>query len=288
MSNTQANPTDYNTEIPPTWCPGCGNFAIWAALKNALTSLGLKPWQCVIVFGIGCSGNMTDFIRSHGFHALHGRGIPVAEAVKLTNHKLQVIVVAGDGDTYGEGMGHFIAATRGNHDIKLLVHNNHVYGLTTGQSSPTTIKGTKTKSTPQGVIEIEANPLALAISSGATFISRAFAGDIPHTQLLISQALQHRGFALVDILQPCVTFNREQSYAWYGERIYKLEDTGYKPNDRQKSFVKAMETEKIPLGVFLKEEKPAYHEEIAFLKENPLVEHSIASIDLNPALEEFL
>lgn len=288
MPDEQPKQTDFQTGIFPTWCPGCGDYAIWAALKNALVAIGLHPSELVVVFGIGCSGNMADFFRSHGFHALHGRGIPVAEAVKLTNHKLPVIVVAGDGDTYGEGMGHFIAAARGNHDIKLIVHNNQVYGLTTGQSSPTTTKGTPTKSTPGGVIELGVNPMAIALSSGATFISRAFAGDIPHTASLLKQAIEHRGFALVDILQPCVTFNRINTYDWYRQRIYKLEDGGYEPKDRQKAFAKAMENERIPLGIFFKEEKPAYHEEIPFLKDKPLVKQSIATIDLSPALEEFL
>jgi len=282
------NALDYHTQNNPTWCPGCGDFGIWGALKNALVSLDLKPFQFVIVYGIGCSGNMADFIFSHGFHALHGRAIPVAEAIKLVNHQLHIIVVAGDGDTYGEGMGHFIASARGNHDITLIVHNNQVYGLTTGQSSPTTNKGTKTKSTPSGVIEVGVNPIALALSSGATFVSRAFSGNIPYTSLLIKQAIEHCGFSLVDILQPCVTFNRDKSYDWYLQRIYKLDEMDYNFKDRQKAFEKAFETERIPLGVFYKEDKLAYHQEISSLKEKTLVQQSISSIDLSPALEEFL
>ncbi|OGY18373.1 MAG: 2-oxoacid ferredoxin oxidoreductase [Candidatus Chisholmbacteria bacterium RIFCSPLOWO2_01_FULL_50_28] len=280
--------TEYQSTVFPTWCPGCGDFGIWGSLKNSLVSLNLHPWQFVVVFGIGCSGNMADFFHAHGFHALHGRGIPNATAIKLTNHTLPVIIVAGDGDTYGEGMGHFIAAARGNHDITVIVHNNQVYGLTTGQSAPTTTKGTKTKSTPGGTIEIGVNPMALAISSGATFVSRAFSGDMAHTAGLIKQAVEHKGFALVDILQPCVTFNRINTYDWYRQRVYKLDDEGYTPTDRTKAFAKALEEEKIPLGIFYREEKPAYHEEVTALKEKPLVEQSISSIDLAPALEEFL
>lgn len=288
MSDQQPKISDFHTEIFPTWCPGCGDFGIWGALKNALVSLGWQPWEFVLVFGIGCSGNMADFFRAHGFHALHGRGIPVANAIKLANHKLPVIVVAGDGDTYGEGVGHLIASMRGNHDIKVFVHDNQVYGLTTGQSSPTTNKGTKTKSTPEGVIEFGLNPISLAISQGATFIARSFAGEIPYTTEIMKQALLHKGFALLDIFQPCVTFNRINTYDWFRERVYKLDAEAYRPDNRVTAYQRSLETDRLPIGVFFKEEKPAYHEQVSTLADMPLVEQSIAEINLSRAMQEFL
>lgn len=287
MPNQKLKISDYHTEVHPTWCPGCGDFGIWGALKNALIKLNLKPSQFVTVFGIGCSGNMADFFHSHGFHALHGRAIPVATAIKLTNHNLPVIVVAGDGDTYGEGMGHFIAAARGNHDITLVVHNNQTYGLTTGQSSPTTDKGTKTKSTPTGVVEESFSPLSTAITSHATFVSRGFAGDIPFTTDIIKQAIEHKGFSLVDIFQPCVTFNKVNTYDWFRQRIYKLDDNNHNPHDKLEALKISLETDKLATGIFYTEEKPPFHEQVSSLKEKPLVQQSIDTINLEPALKLF-
>ncbi len=268
----------------PTWCPGCGDFGIWSSLKMALSSLSIPQEDVVIVFGVGCSGNMADFIRCYGFHALHGRALSTAQGIKTANHRLKVIVVAGDGDTYGEGMGHFIASCRGNHDITLLVHDNQVYGLTTGQSAPTTPQGQHTKSTPQGQIDIPVNPISLAVSSGATFVARGYAGNIPLTTSLISQAIQHAGFSLVDVLQPCVTFNSTHSHMWYNDRVTPLEEKEF---SAMEAIQLSQDLEKLPIGVFYKTQRPTYHESIELLHTKTLLESTPTTVDLSDELTAF-
>lgn len=264
-------PNDYNTERKPTWCPGCGNFGIWAALKNVFAQKGWEPHQFAIVYGIGCGGNMPDFVKSYGLHSLHGRTIPVAEGIKLANHDLPVICIAGDGDAYGEGGNHLIHACRANHDITMLVHDNRIYGLTAGQVSPTSAHGFQTKSTPQGVIEYPVRALALAISQGATFVAQGFAGDLPHLRSLITKAIDHKGFSLLNILQPCVTWNKVDTFEFYRQNTYKLEESGYEPHDKLKAIEKSLETEKLPLGVLYEEKRPVYHEQEVSLQSGPLV-----------------
>lgn len=283
---TPISETTLHSPIFPTWCPGCGDYGIWASLKKALSELAIPEEELVMVFGVGCSGNMADFLRVYGFHALHGRSIPVAEAIKLANHNLKVIIIAGDGDTYGEGMGHFIAAARGNHDITLIVHNNGVYGLTTGQASPTSEKGRKTKSTPTGVVEVPVNPVAVAVTSGATWVGRGFAGNIPFTTELIKKAIEHKGFSLLDIFQPCVTFNKVNTAIWYNQRISKIEEQSN--TDKLKAIQWSLETEKLPVGVFYEDTtQQPYHEQVPALKDKSLVAQSIEKISLAQILLEF-
>lgn len=272
------NPNDYNTENRPTWCPGCGDFGIWAGLKGALAKQGLSPHQFVVVYGVGCSGNMTDFIKSYGFHSLHGRAVPNAEGIKLANHELPVIVVGGDGDLLGEGSGHLAHAARGNHDITVIIHDNRVYGLTTGQVAPTAKRGYKSKSTPNGIIEVEMNPLTLAISQGATFVARGFAGDIPNMVDLIDAGISHKGFSVIDVLQPCVTFNKINTYQYYRERVYKLEKMGHDPSDRYSAykFAEQPEDEGIPIGLFYENtDRLSYHEQELSLKNGPLIKKEV-------------
>ncbi len=261
---------DYNTKIQPTWCPGCGNFGIWAAIKNVMVKKSWEPHDYVVVYGVGCSGNMADFVGGYGLHSLHGRGIPNAEGVKLGNHDLPVIVVAGDGDTYGEANNHLIHAMRGNHDLTLIVHDNRIYGLTTGQASPTSEHGFVSKSTTHGLIEYPVNGLALAITQGATFVGQGFAGELQHLTGLIEQAIDHKGFSIVNVFQPCVTWNKVDTFAYFKEHTYKL-DEGYKPNDKLKAVELTMDRQKLPLGVLYQEERQAYHEQEFGLQEGPLI-----------------
>ena len=207
------------TATKPTWCPGCGNYGIWLALKSALTKLAIPRENIVIVYGVGCHGNMRDWMHVYGVEGLHGRALPVAQGIKLANPNLTVIAVTGDGDCLGEGGNHFIHAAKRNPNITVLVHNNEVYGLTTGQAAPTAQVGMVTKSTPTGVIDPPFTPSSLGIFTGATFAARGFAGDIPHLTDLISQAITHKGFSVVDMLQPCVTFDKIHTYQWYRERV---------------------------------------------------------------------
>lgn len=271
----------------PTWCPGCGNYGIWGAIKLGLRGTDYPKEKCVIVYDVGCSGNMADYNDYYGFHALHGRALPSAAGIKLANHDLKVLVIIGDGGCYGEGGTHFINLMRGNHDITVLVHDNHRYSLTTGQMSPTTDQGTKTKSTPQGSIEEPFNPMAVAISNHASFVAREFAGNIPALGKRITQGLNHDGFALIDVLQPCTVFNPAQGYEWYRERLVNLEDEGHTPDNRESAWKQAMRTDKLPVGLFWKQDKPAYHQHIPELKTTPLAHQPIETIDLAPLVKSF-
>ena len=272
----------------PSWCPGCGNYGILNALKAAISRAGLEPHRTVIVSGIGCSGKDPHFIRTYGFEGLHGRVLPVATGIRLANNRLKVIGCAGDGDAYGIGGNHFLHAVRRSIEITYLVHNNQVYGLTTGQTSPTSGKGFTSKSTPFGVIEEPINPLALALAGGATFVGRASVTDFSHFKDILTEALKHRGFALLDIFQPCVTFNPLNTYQWFSEKVYRLEDTGYRPDDRQKAFAKVTEAgDRLPIGIFYREEKPTYEDQIPQIRQTPLAEQPIDDIDIGRMLAEF-
>ncbi len=280
-------PADLGTEIFPTWCPGCGNFGIWGAWKKAISDLNLDIDKVLAVYGIGCSGNGADFTKTYAFHALHGRTLPVATGAELSNPELTVVTFAGDGDGYGIGLSHFIHSVRRNIDITFIVHNNQVYGLTTGQTSPTSDKGFKTKSTPHGVIEKPVNPIALALSSNGSFVARGFAGDINHLTGLIKEAINHRGFSLVDVFQPCITFNKKNTYQWFRERIYKLEETDYKTDNRKKAFEKALEEDdKLPIGIFYREKRPTYADELYSYVDKPLFKQKLDSIDISELIEE--
>jgi 2-oxoglutarate ferredoxin oxidoreductase subunit beta len=272
----------------PTWCPGCGNWGIGMAIKKALVELNYSPDQVVVVFGIGCSGNMNDFLNAYGLHSLHGRALPNAIGIKLANHKLPVLAVVGDGDCYGEGGNHFIHACRGNHDITVIVHDNRVYGLTTGQSAPTAPKGYRSKSTPLGLIEAPVNPLALALTSGATFVAQGFAGDLNHLVLILKEAITHKGFSLVNVLQPCVTFNKVNTYQYYLQRVYKLEKD-YQKDNFKLALEKAFEVneEKFPLGVIYQVKRPCYHESLPQISSLPLVEKK-RFLEYDSLIKEFI
>jgi len=263
--------SDYSG-IKPAWCPGCGNFGILKALNKAFVEMELEPHQVLLVSGIGQAGKLPHYTQGNVFNSLHGRPVPPAIGAKIANPELVVIAISGDGDGYGEGGNHFIHACRRNHDITYLVHNNQVYGLTKGQASPTSDPGFITKTTPFGA-DAPLNPIALAIISGATFVGRSFAGDINHLSSLIMKGVVHKGFALIDILQPCVAFNHKNTFQWYRERVYKLEnEDGYNPNDKQAAMVKALEWgDKIPIGIIYRNEIPTYEEQLPALNKGPLV-----------------
>ena len=287
MGVIEVNETSLRTPIFPTWCPGCGDFGIWAAIKKALVESHIPEEQMVICFDIGCSGNMADFLRVYGFHTLHGRALPIAEGIKLANHGVKVLVIGGDGGMYGEGMGHFIAACRGNHDITLLVHDNQTYGLTTGQSSPTTTKGVKTKSTPEGVVEVPVNPMSLAVTAGASWVGRSYSGDIPYTAELLKKAMAHKGFSLLDVFQPCVTFNKRNTHQWYQQKIVKVETLqGYASDDVGSAWNLAQLSEQLPIGVFYEKQVQPYHEQVQALQGGPLYGRFPTEVDLSSALSE--
>ena len=274
--------------LEPAWCPGCGNFGILKALNSALIELKIEPHEVLLVSGIGQAGKLPHYTRGNVFNSLHGRPVPPAIGAKIANSELVVIAVSGDGDAYGEGGNHFLHAARRNHDITYLVHNNQVYGLTKGQASPTSDAGLVTKTTPDGAAN-PLNPIALAIVSGASFVARGYAGDTDHLASLIKKGIAHRGFSLIDILQPCVSFNHKNTYAWYKERVYELEDERYDRTDRRTALEKALEWgDKIPIGVIYKADLPVYEDQLPALSRGPLVRQRIVPRRGDRLLAEFM
>jgi 2-oxoglutarate ferredoxin oxidoreductase subunit beta len=259
----------YKGRIHPDWCPGCGDFSVLAALQTALYELGLKPHQVLMVSGIGCSSNLPGFINAYGLHTLHGRSLPVATGAKLGNHELKVVCTGGDGDGFGIGGNHFVHTMRRNIDLTYIVMDNQIYGLTTGQVSPTSVKGMKTKSTPHGSVENPVNPIPMAIVGGATYVARAFSGKQKHMVEMFKGAIQHKGFALVDVFSPCVTYNKDNTYQWFNPRVKILEEVGHDPSDLHQAIDRGFQWgEVIPIGLFwrrtdlptLEDEEPVLHD----------------------------
>ncbi len=271
----------------PAWCPGCGNFGILKAFKDAMLGLGLEPHMFTIVSGIGQAGKFPHYTRCNTFNGLHGRTLPVATGIRLANHEMPVVAIAGDGDCYGEGGNHLIHAIRRNVNVKLLVHDNQIYGLTKGQASPTTGEGMKTKNMPFGVISEQLNPVALAVALDCSFVARCYAGETSHLTSIIIEAMKHKGFCLIDILQPCVTFNKINTYEWYSKRVYKLEKD-YNPEDRAAAFVRALEWgDRLPLGVIYRNSRPIYEERMPVISDMPLVKKPQRRPDTADLLSEF-
>ena len=284
---------DLNTDARPTWCPGCGNFGIWNALKRAIVESGKESHETVIVGGVGCSGKIPHWVHTYGFHGLHGRTLPVATGLCLSNHKLNVIVAGGDGDGYDEGTNHLVHAARRNINIMYIVHNNQVFGLTKGQTSPTSDQGYKSNTSPWGAYEQPVNPIALAISAHATFVARAFAADLEGTTKIMKEAMAHKGFAIVDIMQPCVTFNHVNTYDWYNKRLYKIgpEEKGrgkHDPTDIHAALKKSLEwgDDGIPVGIFYKEERHVFGQDMPQIQQRPLVKKDLEKIDIEKLKEK--
>jgi 2-oxoglutarate ferredoxin oxidoreductase subunit beta len=258
--------TDQFSTYETAWCPGCGNFSILSSLKTALEELGKEPHEVLMVAGIGQAAKLPQYISANSFCGLHGRALPAAAAAKIANEKLTVIVNTGDGDSYGEGGNHFLHNIRRNVDITHFVHDNQIYGLTKGQASPTSVKGLVTGVQVNGSMTLPMNPVLLAIAGGAGFVARAFSGHRDHLIAVMKQAIEFKGYALVDILQPCVSFNKINTFAYYNQRVYEL-DEKYDCTNKTAALQKAMEfEEKIPIGVLYREERQTFHQANAVLK----------------------
>ena len=248
---------DFKPETPPDWCAGCGDFGVLSSLFQACADLQIKPHDLLVVSGIGCSSNLVGFIRSYGVHSLHGRALAFATGAKLANQAMTVIITGGDGDGYGIGLNHFVQAMRRNIDVTYIVMNNEIYGLTTGQASPTTEPGIKTKTTPHGNIEGMLNPISIALASGCGYIARGFSGQPKHLLQLYKDGIQHPGFALIDVFSPCVTFNKHNSYPWFRERVYKLEEEEHDTGNFHAAMDRALEWgDRIPIGLFYRNPDP--------------------------------
>jgi len=276
-------------DIDIAWCPGCGNFPILKILKEALAELEIEPTNLVLVSGIGQAAKIPHYFKTNVFNGLHGRALPPATAIKAANPALTVIAESGDGDMYGEGGNHFLHTIRRNPDITNIVHNNMVYGLTKGQASPTSQTGFRTPVQVNGVFLEPFNPLAVAIALDASFVARAFSGHEEQTKEILKKAISHKGYALVDIFQPCVSFNKLNSYQWFKEYTYYLEDSHDHCN-RNEAFKKATEKEKFPLGIFyINPDKKTFEENIGIYQENqqPLYVRRPDLVKLHSLIETF-
>ncbi len=277
----------YQGPVRPDWCPGCGDFAVLQALKEAALELRVPPHQLMVVSGIGCSSNLPGFINAYGAHTLHGRAVPVATGIKLADTDLKVVITGGDGDGYGLGLGHLVHATRRNLDLTYIVMNNQIYGLTTGQTSPTSMLDARTKTTPRGNSELPINPLALAIVSGATYVARGFSGQPKQLARLIAGAISHQGFALIDVFSPCVTWNKVNTYGWFRQRVYDVQDDDYDPESMTGAIEKALEFgDRIPTGLIFRADRPTYAESEPVLQRGPLVQQGMG-LD-RPLFDELL
>jgi 2-oxoglutarate ferredoxin oxidoreductase subunit beta len=266
---------DYESTFENKWCPGCGNFGILSSLKDALSALNISPEKLLLVSGIGQAAKTPHFIKCNGFHSLHGRALPVATGAKMANHDLNIVVNTGDGDCYGEGGNHFIHGIRRNVDITVLTHNNRVYGLTKGQASPTSDLGMVTPMQHRGTVSESLNPLLLALAVGAGFVARGFSGKTEHLSRIIQQGIEYKGFSLIDILQPCVSFNRVNTYDWYNKRVYDIAEEEYRPDDLEKAMTLSRRgDDRIPIGILYRKEKPTFIDRIDALRLGPLVSRS--------------
>ena len=268
----QLTARDFKGQVDPDWCPGCGDFGVLNALQRCCAELGLQPHEILTISGIGCSSNLPGYFNSYGMHTLHGRSLAVATGAKLANHDLTVFVTGGDGDGYGIGGNHFAHSARRNIDLTYIVMNNQIYGLTTGQVSPTSSYGMSTKSTPFGSVEAAANPITSAIMNGATYVARGYSGDIRHLTDLIKQGVQHKGFALIDVFSPCVTFNLDNTHQFFKDRVRKLEDEGHDPSDWKSACERALQWgDEIYTGLFFQKESASLIEaEPVLAKDGPL------------------
>ena len=269
---------DLKGKVDPDWCPGCGDFGVLAAVQKALVELQIPKHEVATISGIGCSSNFPGFIDTYGMHTLHGRSLPVASGMKLANHAMTVLVTGGDGDGFGIGAGHFVHTMRRNLDLTYIVMDNQIYGLTTGQTSPTSRIGMKTKSMPFGNVDAPVNPISLALAAGATFVARGFSADQKHLTELIKRGIEHKGFSFIDVFSPCVTYNHDNTFQWFRPRVKKLEENpAYDPADWQAAMEKStLWGDEIPIGLFFERtDVPTAHDAEPVLKPGPLVHQEL-------------
>ncbi|NLY46067.1 MAG: 2-oxoacid:ferredoxin oxidoreductase subunit beta [Tissierella sp.] len=280
----------YDSKDEIAWCPGCGNFGILDGLKQTLAEMELKPHEVVIVSGIGQAGKTHNYINTNGYNGLHGRAVPPAQGIKIANKDLKVILHSGDGDSYAEGGNHLLHGIRRNVDLTHVVHFNQIYGLTKGQASPTTARGQKTNMQFDGNKTDPLQTLLFAISVGCGFVARTFSGDKEHLVKTLKEAINYKGYALVDVLQPCVAFNRVNTFKYYKDRVYTLDSTDYDPTNKVEAMKKAMEwgDDGIPIGVIYREEKETYIDKISYLREGPaLVDRMWNPEDAKKYMEDY-
>ncbi|WP_243386944.1 2-oxoacid:ferredoxin oxidoreductase subunit beta [Bacillus kexueae] len=275
---------DFRNNVKPNWCPGCGDFSVQAAIQRAAANVGLEPHELAVISGIGCSGRISGYINSYGFHGIHGRALPIAQGVKMANKELTVIASGGDGDGFAIGMGHTIHSIRRNIDITYIVMDNQIYGLTKGQTSPRSEVGFKTKSTPKGSIESPLSVIEMALTAGATFVAQSFSTDLKDLTSLIEQGINHKGFSFINVFSPCVTYNKINTYDWFKENLTKLSDVeGYDPANRAQAMQTVMEHNGLVTGlIYQNTEQPSYQELVPGYSDDPL-----ANADLQISKDQF-
>jgi len=283
---------DFRNNVKPNWCPGCGDFAVQAAIQRAAANLGLEPENVAVVSGIGCSGRISGYINCYGFHGILGRALAIAQCLKMANRELTVIAAGGDGDGFAIGTAHTVHAIRRNIDITYIVMDNQIYGLTKGQNSPRSAKGfINPKYTPQGSIEQELSPLELALAAGATFVAQSFSGNLKQLTTVIEEGIKHKGFSFINIFSPCVTFNKFNTYEWFKENIVDLDAfPDYDPTDRVAAMSKIMETKGMLTGIIYRNnEKPSYEDLAPGFKKEALANQNIGITEeqFNQLLAEF-
>lgn len=268
---------DFRNNVKPNWCPGCGDFSVQAAIQRASANVGLEPHELAIISGIGCSGRISGYINTYGFHGIHGRSLPIAQGVKMANRDLTVIAAGGDGDGFAIGMGHTIHAIRRNIDITYIVMDNQIYGLTKGQTSPRSGTGFKTKSTPQGSIEPAIAPMEMALTAGATFVAQSFSTDLRDLTALIEAGINHKGFSLINVFSPCVTYNKINTYDWFKENLTKLDSIdGYDSSNREQAMQTLMKHNGLVTGLIYQNKEQKSYQELAYgYAETPLVESDL-------------
>lgn len=268
---------DFRNNVKPNWCPGCGDFSVQAAIQKAAANVGLEPDEVALITGIGCSGRLSGYVNSYGVHSIHGRALPLAQGVKMANRDLTVIASGGDGDGYAIGMGHTIHALRRNMNITYIVMDNQIYGLTKGQTSPSSAPGFVTKTTPKGNIEQNVAPLELALSSGATFVAQGFSSDIKALTKMIEDAINHDGFSFVNVFSPCVTYNKVNTYDWFKEHLTDLNEIeDYDTSDKQRAIQTVVEHNSLVKGIVYQDtETPSYESQIDTFGETPLAHQNI-------------
>lgn len=283
---------EFRNDVKPNWCPGCGDFSVQAAIQRAAANAGLEPEQMAVVSGIGCSGRISGYINSYGFHGIHGRALPIAQGVKMANRDLTVIAAGGDGDGFAIGMGHTIHAIRRNIDLTYIVMDNQIYGLTKGQTSPRSSSGFKTKSTPQGSIEPALSVMEMALTAGATFVAQSFSSDLKELTQIIEAGINHKGFSLINVFSPCVTYNKVNTYDWFKENLKRLSTVeGYDSSNRMMAMQTLMENDGLVTGIiYQNKQQPSYQELIKGYSEQPLSQANL-SLDkdlFNELVAEFM
>ncbi|MDN4523377.1 2-oxoacid:ferredoxin oxidoreductase subunit beta [Fictibacillus fluitans] len=283
---------EFRNSVKPNWCPGCGDFSVQASIQRAAANVGLEPDDLAVISGIGCSGRISGYIKSYGFHGIHGRVLPIAQGVKMANRDMTVIASGGDGDGFAIGMGHTVHAIRRNIDVTYIVMDNQIYGLTKGQTSPRSAEGFKTKSTPEGSVESAIGIMELALTAGATFVAQSFSSDLKELTSIIQKGIEHKGFSLINVFSPCVTYNKVNTYDWFKEHLTSLDTIeGYDSSNRMQAMQTLMEHDGLVKGIIYQNTQKQSYQDLAHGYSKDALAHADLNMDeqkFNDLVAEFM